>query len=178
MRASPTGVLAVTIWNKEEPPKSGAEALRHHGGGLARPRRRPHGRLVLRRLVLSLDATVLYKRVASPPTRSPRYASTRAICRSTRSIRGFLLRRLADRPHLDGYVAQFFSTPVNGPPVRRPRPTSIRPRRPMTGRRRARRAAGRGRRRGAAFDRHGPLACIRWSTAAGRDRQAIRLQYA
>ena len=78
----------------------GAQALRHHGGGLARARRRPHGRLVLRRLVLSLDRdrALQARRLFRRRDRRAAQAYARPVVRRD-LFAGLLLRRLADRPH-------------------------------------------------------------------------------
>jgi hypothetical protein len=56
MRAlKPDGILAVTLWNKEEPPKICIEALHNDGGSSADARSRRHRRPLLCRRQLSVD---------------------------------------------------------------------------------------------------------------------------
>ncbi len=86
---------------------------------------------------------------------------------------------------LDGYVAQFFTAPVNGPPgsdkavVGRPDRAADRPGRRSDRARRQRAARRQGRRRRAALDRDGPArlahACQR---RLGRDRRPLRVRHA
>ena len=81
------GVLAVTIWNKEEPPKS---VLKLYATMAAASRALDGDKMADSFFVSSSylsTATVLYKRGGFPPTRSTSCASIRTTCRSTRSIR-------------------------------------------------------------------------------------------
>ena len=88
MRAlKPGGILSVTLWNKEEPPKSVlklyatmAAAARDVAGGAG------HRQGFLRRLVLPLDRDrALQARRLHAPRRSPSSTPTPRRCRSTRS---------------------------------------------------------------------------------------------
>ncbi len=85
---APGGVLSVTIWNKEEPPKSVLRLYRTMAAASRALDGDEMAQVVLRRLVLPLDRDrALQARRLHARTRSRRCATIRTPCRSTRSIR-------------------------------------------------------------------------------------------
>ena len=133
MRAlAPGGVLSVTLWNKEEPPKSVLKLYATYGRGGARGRPRPSRQFLLRRLILSLhrDRALQERRLfarrdqeAARPyacdvvrrnllARSSFMIPRRPTGRSMAMSRRFSPAPRADRPRLD----------PPKPPMRRRRP--------------------------------------------------------
>ena len=151
MRAlAPGGVLSVTLWNKEEPPKSVLKLYTTMAAAARDARRRQDGQFVLRRLVLSLDRdrALQARRLHRRRDREAAQVHARHVVRRD-LFAGLLLRRLADRSHAERLRrAVLLPRPTTGrraaPPT--PRPTPIRPRRPTTTRprRAARQAADEG----------------------------------
>ena len=94
------GVLAVTIWNKEEPPKSVLKLYATMAAASRALDGDKHGQLVLRRLVLSLDRdrALQARRLHRRRDRRAAQAFARLVVRRD-LFAGLLLRRLADRPH-------------------------------------------------------------------------------
>ena len=141
------GVLAVTIWNKEEPPKS---VLKLYATMAAASRALDGDRmaeLVLRRLVLPLDRdrALQARRLLRRRDRDAAQAFARPVVRRD-LFAGLLLRRLADRSHARRLCRAVLlragqRSAGRGRPRRRP--TSTRPRRPTTRPARRRAAAGR-----------------------------------
>src|SRR5271168_4370824 len=118
MRAlSDGGVLAVTIWNKEEPPKS---VLKLYATMAAASRAIDGPRMADSFFVSSSylsTATVLYKRGGFTADEID------ALRKHTHDMSfdeiyspGFFYDGSQTDRTLDGYVAQFFSAPINGPP--------------------------------------------------------------
>ncbi len=125
----------------------GAQALCDDGGRLARARRRPDGRFVLRRLVLSLDRhrALQARRLHRRRDRRAAQAYARHVVRRD-LFAGLLLRWLADRPHADRLCrAVLFDRGQRRPELRRQsrrrRPDRARRRRDGARRIPARRAA-------------------------------------
>ena len=111
------GVLAVTIWNKEEPPKS---VLKLYATIAAASRALDGDRMADSFFVASSylsTATVLYKRggFSADEIAALRKHSHDLSFDEIYSPGFFYDGSQTDRT-LDGYVAQFFSAPVNGPP--------------------------------------------------------------
>ena len=118
MRAlSDGGVLAVTIWNKEEPPKS---VLKLYATMAAASRAIDGPRMANSFFVSSSylsTATVLYKRGGFTADEID------ALRKHTHDMSfdeiyspGFFYDGSQTDRTLDGYVAQFFTAPINGPP--------------------------------------------------------------
>ena len=111
MRAlKPGGILSVTLWNKEEPPKSVlklyatmAAAARDVDGGRHRRRSSTSSRPISRPRPCSTSAA------ASRPRRSPSSTPTPRRCRSTRSTIPASRSTTSDLPQiLQDYRDQFF----------------------------------------------------------------------
>jgi spermidine synthase len=111
------GVLAVTIWNKEEPPKS---VLKLYATMAAASRALDGDRMADSFFVASSylsTATVLYKRGGfSADEIAALRKHSRDLSFDEIYSPGFFYDGSQTDRTLDGYVAQFFSTPVNGPP--------------------------------------------------------------
>ncbi len=94
------GVLSVTLWNKEEPPKSVLKLYTTMAARGAGRRRRAYGGFVLRRLVLPFDrdGALQARRLHG---RGNRQAAQAYACDVVRRdlLAGALLRQLANRPH-------------------------------------------------------------------------------
>ena len=160
MRAlKPGGILSVTMWNKEEPPKSVlklyatmAAAARDVDGG------KDIAEQILRRLVLSLDRDgALQARRLHARRKSPSSTPTPRRCRSTRSTTpGFKVDTSDLRADPVRTIATSSSsrasTPIRRRRRRRSPTTSRRPARPVATPSQGRRAAGAAR----AGDRAGP----------------------
>jgi len=110
------GVLAVTIWNKEEPPKS---VLKLYATMAAASRALDGDRMADSFFVASSylsTATVLYKRGGfSVDEIAALRKHSRDLSFDEIYSPGFFYDGSQTDRTLDGYVAQFFSTPVNGP---------------------------------------------------------------
>ena len=118
MRAlAPGGVLAVTIWNKEEPPKS---VLKLYATMAAASRALDGDRMADLFFVSSSylsTATVLYKRGGFTQDEIEKLRKhTHAMSFDEIYSPGLFYDGSETDRTLDGYVAQFFSAPVNGPP--------------------------------------------------------------
>jgi SAM-dependent methyltransferase len=114
---APGGVLAVTIWNKEEPPKS---VLRLYRTMAAASRDLDGDKLAQNFFVSSSylsTATVLYKKggFLEDEVKSLR-AHTHAMSFDEIYSPGFYYDGLENDRVLKGYVAQFSTAPQNGPP--------------------------------------------------------------
>ncbi len=118
MRAlSPDGVLAVTIWNKEEPPKS---VLKLYATMAAASRAIDGDKMADSFFVASSylsTATVLYKRGGFTDVEIEKLRKhTHDMSFDEIYSPGLFYDPSQTDRTLDGYVAQFFSAPVNGPP--------------------------------------------------------------
>ncbi len=118
MRAlSPGGVLSVTIWNKEEPPKS---VLKLYATMAAASRELDGDRMADSFFVSSSylsTATVLYKRGGfSADEIDALRKHTHDMSFDEIYSPGFFYDGSQTDRTLDGYVAQFFTAPNNGPP--------------------------------------------------------------
>ena len=121
MRAlGPGGVLSVTIWNKEEPPKS---VLKLYATMAAAARAIDGDKMADSFFVASSylsTATVLYKRGGFTADEIDKLRKhTHAMSFDEIYSPGFFYDGSQTDRMLDGYVAQFFSAPVNGPPRHR-----------------------------------------------------------
>jgi spermidine synthase len=111
------GVLSVTIWNKEEPPKS---VLKLYATMAAAARAIDGDKMADSFFVASSylsTATVLYKRggfTADEIEKLRRH--TQAMSFDEIYSPGYFYDGSQTDRTLDGYVAQFFTAPVNGPP--------------------------------------------------------------
>ena len=178
MRAlAPGGVLSVTLWNKEEPPKVGAEALYDDGrrGARGRPGDRMAQFLFRRLAPISRRRRCSTRAAASRQDEDQDAArSIRTPCRSTRSIRraSSTIRR-RQRPHAAGYGAILGQRRSTGRPSASPAQAAEADERAARSGATPRPASGQGRRRRAARDSHGParLACAASSGQWPRDRQ-------
>ena len=135
MRAlKPGGILSVTLWNKEEPPKSVLKlyaTMAAAARDVASARRQPD---IAKNFYVASSylstATVLYKRGGFTPRRSPSSTPTPRRCRSTRSIIPAIKVDTSELAQiLQDYRDQFFS---QGEPAD---PTAPRRRSPTTSRR-------------------------------------------
>jgi len=114
---SPGGVLSVTIWNKEEPPKS---VLKLYATMAAASRALDGDKMADAFFVSSSylsTATVLYKRGGFTADEiAALRAHTKAMSFDEIYSPGLFFDGSQTERVLTGYVAQFFSTGVNGPP--------------------------------------------------------------
>ena len=158
MRAlAPGGVLAVTIWNKEEPPKS---VLKLYATMAAASRALDGDKMAELFFVASSylsTATVLYKRGGFTADEIDKLRKhTASMSFDEIYSPGFFYDGSETDRVLKGYQAQFFSTPANGPPGDgQPTPPPLDP----TGPDENAQPGGETRRRRAALDRDGP-ACL------------------
>ena len=179
MRAlAPGGVLSVTIWNKEEPPKS---VLRLYTTMAAASRALDGDQMRNSFFVVSSylsTATVLYKRGGFTEDEVAALRKhTHAMSFDEIYSPGFYYDGSQNDRVLNDYVAQFFSAPQNGPADRR-RPPPTRPRPPTTGPRRGAARGGQGRRQRAALDPDGAHVVGRAGQGRRlRHRQALCLQH-
>jgi len=118
---APGGVLSVTIWNKEEPPKS---VLRLYRTMAAASRALDGDKMAQSFFVASSylsTATVLYKRGGfSEDEVAALRAHTHAMSFDEIYSPGFAYDNVENDRVLKGYVAQFSSAPQNGPPSDKP----------------------------------------------------------
>ena len=175
------GVLAVTIWNKEEPPKS---VLKLYATMAAASRALDGDRMANSFFVASSylsTATVLYKRGGfSADEIAALRKHSRDLSFDEIYSPGFFYDGSQTDRTLDGYVAQFFSTPVNGPPSSSAK-ADVDPTAPPDDGTGAEPGGppGGGDEGRAAFDRHGPpRLAYAGQRRLGRDRQALRLRHA
>ena len=149
------GVLSVTLWNKEEPPKSVLKLYATMAEAARDARRRRHRQpLLRRRRAISRPRPCSTSAAASPPTRSPSCASTRAPCRSTRSTLPASTTTQHRRRRSSTTTGTRFSSTASADPTRRAHGRAAARherarRRRRTGRRPARTQRGAG-------DHHGP----------------------
>ena len=123
MRAlAPGGVLSVTLWNKEEPPKSVLKLYATMAAAAREVDPAHHGQFLFRRL----DRTCRLRRcstrtAASRRRRSKSCAPIPAPCRLTKSTRpGFFYDPSQTDSTLAGYVEQIFAGAAGGPPAAQP----------------------------------------------------------
>ena len=119
MRAlAPGGVLSVTLWNKEEPPKS---VLKLYATMAAAARDVDPDRLANSFFVVSSylsTATVLYKNGGFTPEEIAKLrAHTRAMSFDEIYYPGFVYDPSQTDATLDGYVEQIFAGAAGGPPA-------------------------------------------------------------
>ena len=111
------GVLSVTIWNKEEPPKS---VLKLYATMAAASRELDGDKMASNFFVSSSylsTATVLYKRGGFTPAEIDKLRKhTHDMSFDEIYYPGIFYDGSQTDRTLDGYVAQFFTAPVNGPP--------------------------------------------------------------
>ena len=175
------GVLSVTLWNKEEPPKS---VLKLYTTMAAAAARDVDGDNMANSFFVASSylstATVLYKRGGFTADEIAKLRKhTHAMSFDEIYSPGFFYDGSQTDRTLDGYVAQFFSDAGQRRAAARPTAAATDRAAATTRRRDAAPPAGKADDGRAALDRHGParLACADQRRLA-RYRRALRLQHA
>ena len=112
------GVLSVTLWNKEEPPKSVLKLYTTMAAAARDVDRRPYGGFVLRQLrPISRPRPCSTSAAASPPDEIDKLRKyTQAMSFDEIYSPGLFYDSSQTDRTLDGYVAQIFSGAAGGPP--------------------------------------------------------------